>query len=116
MLADFGGHMRHDDEVLLQDLNEASNAIAAEVVAAGAFATQGKATNVGKLKNEIESLLMGVKDINAEFASGRFDDSTLDLVTTRDALASLAEKVGAVIAFVCSSMQSNDFWKFFSCC
>jgi hypothetical protein len=93
MLAEFGGHMRHDDEVLLQDLHEASTAIVNEVVAARAFATQGKSTNIGKLKSEIESLIVDVKDIRAECASGRFDDSTLDIVITREALASMSEKV-----------------------
>lgn len=93
MLAEYGGHMRPDDEVLVQDMNDAIVTFPHELHAAGTFMSEAKASNVAKLKEGVATLLAAVKEISEECSSGQFDSISQDSTDVRRALAAFSEQV-----------------------
>jgi hypothetical protein len=107
MLAEYGGHMRPDDEVLVQDLNDAIVNCSHEMHAAGTFLSEAKASNVAKLKAGVATLLAAVKEISEECSSGQFDSISRDSDEVRGTLAAFSEQVSLPVP-ACRSLHVGE--------
>jgi hypothetical protein len=93
MLAEYGGKMRPDDEVVLQDLKELVNAYVRSIEESQKYVDANKQTHVAATEAKVADMFDDLKNVFEQCRSGIFDTGSSDPAHMCKKLARLSQQV-----------------------